>query len=113
MHEMSLCEGVLQIVEEHARSAGFSKVTRVRLEIGRLAGVDPRALRFSFGAVTRNTVAEAAELDIIDVDGRAWCMSCQGEVAVTQRFDACPNCGSHQLQVIGGDDLRVKDLEVQ
>ncbi|MEL6318658.1 MAG: hydrogenase/urease maturation nickel metallochaperone HypA, partial [Pseudomonadota bacterium] len=74
---------------------------------------DPRALRFSFDAVTRNTVADAAQLDIIDVDGRAWCMACEGEVAVTQRFDACPNCGSHQLQVIGGDDLRVKDLEVQ
>ena len=60
MHEMSLAEGVLQIVEDAARSQGFSQVTAVRLEIGRLSSVEPEALRFCFDVVVRGSLAEGA-----------------------------------------------------
>ena len=38
MHEMSLAEGVLQIIEDSAKSQNFSRVKTVWLEIGKLAG---------------------------------------------------------------------------
>jgi hydrogenase nickel incorporation protein HypA/HybF len=113
MHEMSLCEGILQVIEDHAAQQRFAKVCRVRLEIGALAGVEIEALRFGFEVVTRNTIAEGAMLDIITLPGRAWCLGCSQSVAVQQRFDACPDCGSYQLQISGGDELRIKDLEVE
>ena len=34
-------------------------------------------------------------------------------VRISQRFDACPNCDSYQLQVTGGTEMRVKELEVE
>ncbi|HID46416.1 MAG TPA: hydrogenase maturation nickel metallochaperone HypA, partial [Chromatiaceae bacterium] len=34
MHEMSLCEGVLQILRDHATTQGFTRVKTVWLEIG-------------------------------------------------------------------------------
>lgn len=113
MHEISLCEGILQVIEEHAEQQRFAKVSRVRLEIGALAGVELQALRFGFDVVTRNTLAEGAILDIISLPGQAWCLGCNQSVAVQQRFDACPVCGSYQLHVSGGDELRIKDLEVE
>ena len=113
MHELSLSEGVLQILEESARTQGYTRVRAVWLEIGRLAGVDPEAMRFTFDAVTTGTLAENARLEIVDVPGRAWCMPCAAEVQVSERFDSCPRCGSYQLQVTGGDDLKVKELEVE
>lgn len=113
MHEMSLCEGILQVLEEQAGQQRFSKVHRVRLEIGALAGVEVNALRFGFDVVTRDTLAENAALEIIALPGQAWCLDCSQTVAVTQRFDACPVCGSYQLQITGGDELRIKDLEVE
>ncbi len=113
MHEMALSEGVLQIVQDSAAREGFSRVKSVWLEIGALAGVDPEAMRFTFDAVTRGTVAEQATLEIVDVPGKAWCMQCGTHVAVRQRFDACPKCGSYQLQVVEGDEMKVKELEVE
>ncbi len=113
MHELSLCEGVLQILEDNARQQGFSRVRKVWLEIGALSGVDPEAMRFSFDAVTRGTLADDAELEIVDTPARAWCLPCGKEVAVAQRFDACPECGSHQLHVTAGDEMKVKELEVE
>ena len=113
MHEMALSEGVMQILEANAVSQGFERVRKVWLEIGELAGVDREAMRFTFDAVTRGTLADGALLEIVDSPGQAWCMPCGCSVHVTQRFDACPNCGSFQLQVTGGDELKVKELEVE
>ncbi len=113
MHEMSLCEGVLQILESEAQKQGFKRVKAVWLEIGDLSGVEIDAMRFSFDAVTRNSLADGAVLEIINVPGSAWCMQCSKTVNVKQRFDECPNCGSYQLQVTDGDQMRIKELEVE
>ncbi|MEW8506395.1 MAG: hydrogenase maturation nickel metallochaperone HypA [Candidatus Thiodiazotropha sp.] len=113
MHEMSLCEGVLQLLEEHAVTQGFSRVKRVWLEIGALSGVEAEAMLFSFDAVMKESLADGAQLEIIHLPGEAWCMQCSKPVQVSARYQACPACGSYQLQVTGGDEMRVKELEVE
>ena len=112
MHEMSLAEGVLQLIEDSAQREHFERATTVWLEIGALAGVEVEAMRFCFDAVTRGSIAEGAQLEIIVVDGTGWCMMCAKTVSVSEAFGTCPNCGSHQIQVTGGTEMRVKELEV-
>ena len=112
MHEMSLAVGVLQLVGVGARANAATGVTAVWLEIGALAQVEVEALRFCFDAVTRGTVAEGARLEIVIPPGLAWCMPCGRQVPITQRGDACPHCGSHQLQVVRGDEMRVTEIEI-
>lgn len=112
MHEMSLCEGVVQILEDEARRHRFSGVTRVRLEIGALAAVEPEAMLFCFDAVTRGTLAEGAVLEIVPVAATAWCFDCSRSVPIASRLDACPLCGGDRLKPTTGDEMRVKDMEV-
>lgn len=112
MHEMSIAEGVIQLLEEQAAAQQFSRVRTVWLEIGPLAAVETEALRFCFEEVTRGSLAEGARLEIVEVPGIAWCLGCSSSVPVRQRYDACPHCGSHHLQITQGDELRVKELEV-
>ena len=109
---MAICEGIAQILEDQAKVQCFSRVTVVWLEVGQLSTVEPAALRFSFEVVMRGTLAEGARLELVDVPGRAWCMACSETVSVCQRFDPCPRCGSYQLQITGGEELRVKELQV-
>jgi hydrogenase nickel incorporation protein HypA/HybF len=113
MHEMSLCEGILQIFEDESKKQGFTKVKQVWLEIGELSGVEIEAMKFGFDAVMRNSLAQDATLHIVPTPGQAWCLQCSKQVAVKQRFDACPDCGSYQLQVTGGDEMKIKELEVE
>ena len=110
MHEMSIAESVLGIVEECARREGLRRVKEVRLEIGQLAAVETEALRFCFDAVVRGSVAEGAALAIEETPGAAWCFGCSSSVPVSARGEPCPRCGSAQLQVSGGTEMRVKDL---
>lgn len=112
MHEMSLAEGVLQIVEDVAQRDGFSRVTAVRLEIGRLSSIEPEALRFCFEAVVRGSVADGARLEIVDTPGAGWCLHCSETVAIGALYDPCPQCGGYQVQPTGGTEMRVMDLEV-
>jgi len=113
MHEMSLAEGVLQLIEDSAKTQDFSRVKTVWLEIGQLAGVEAEAMKFCFDAVMRDSIAQDAELVIIELPGQAWCMACSNTVQVHALYDECPKCGGHQLQVTGGNEMRVKELDVE
>ena len=112
MHEMSLAEGVLQLLEDAALKQEFSKVTVVWLEIGALSGVEVEAMKFCFDAVTRDSIADGAKLEIITLPGTGWCMACSMAVPMMEVFGECPKCGGYQLQVTGGTEMRVKELEV-
>ncbi|KEO55985.1 hydrogenase maturation nickel metallochaperone HypA [Thioclava pacifica] len=112
MHEMSIAEGIRGVIEDSARANSFDRVTRVRLEIGRFAGVETDALEFAFDVVMRGSVAEGAELQIIDLPGKALCYDCAEIVEIEHRLDPCPKCGGGKLLAQGGEEMRIKDMEV-
>lgn len=113
MHEMSLAEGVIQVLEDSAKSQGFGKVKKVWLEIGQLSHVEIEAMRFCFDAVSKDSIAAGAELEIIAVPGRGWCHHCQEQFDYSARYDPCPKCQGYQVQMVSGDEMRVKELEVE
>ena len=84
MHELSLCESVLQVLEQQAQVENYQTVTAVYLEIGALSGVDPEAMRFCFDSVVQGSLAEKARLEIIEIAGQAWCSACKANVLVEQ-----------------------------
>ncbi|MEO0411336.1 MAG: hydrogenase maturation nickel metallochaperone HypA [Pseudomonadota bacterium] len=112
MHEMSLAQGMVSAIEAQAASQVFERVTKVTLEIGTLSHVDPHAMEFSFDAATRGTLIEGAYLEILNPPGAAQCFACDSEVTIAKRGDGCPKCGSHQLIVTGGEDMKIKSMEV-
>lgn len=112
MHEMSLAGGILKLVEDASRREGFGRVAQLRLEAGKLAGVELSALRFALQVVARGTCLEAAEIVIDEPPGQGWCVNCAQNVQVHERGQPCPHCGGWQLLTKGGDRLRVVDMQV-
>jgi len=110
---MALAESVIRIVEETARKNAAAAVRAVWLEIGRLSHVEPEALRFAFDVVKRDGPAHGARLEIVATDGAAWCMQCSGAVTLARLGEPCPRCGSYQLQVTAGEEMRVKEIEIE
>ncbi len=113
MHEMSLAEGVIQLVEDTAKRENAQRVKLVVLEIGKLSSVEPEALRFCFDVVTKGGIADGAQLEIVDVPGSGWCMPCAVTVPMTELYGSCPTCGSYQVQPTGGTEMRVKEIEIE
>jgi hydrogenase nickel incorporation protein HypA/HybF len=113
MHEMSLAEGVLQVIEDAARQQGFTRVKAVWLEVGQLACVQADALAFSLEQVTRGSIADSARLEIVEIKGRGRCADCGHDVPLAALHEPCPDCGNYRVAVTDGDQLRVRELEVE
>ena len=108
MHELGITQEVVAIAAEHARGR---RVARVVLEVGKLSGVLPDAVRFCFGPCAEGTAVEGATLEIVETPGRARCRTCGGEVPLDRPFGQC-ECGSTDLEWLAGDELRVRELEL-
>jgi hydrogenase nickel incorporation protein HypA/HybF len=67
MHELSVIQSVVDAIVE---KLGDREVARVRLVVGRQAGVVVDALRFSFDLVTEGTSLSGAALEIDEPDTR-------------------------------------------
>ncbi len=108
MHELGITRNIVAIVTEHA---GERRVKRVALEIGRLSAVMPDAIRFCFDVCRKGTPLEDAALEILEIPGRGRCLECGTEIALDQPFGRC-ECGSVRIECIGGEELRIKEMEV-
>lgn len=108
MHEFGIVEEMIEIACERS---GGAPIRRIVLEVGELSAVMPDALRFAFELVRESTLAEGAELEIVETEGRARCEGCKGELAVRHPLDRC-GCGASELVWIAGTELRIREMEV-
>ncbi|WP_054178747.1 hydrogenase maturation nickel metallochaperone HypA [Trabulsiella odontotermitis] len=113
MHELSLCQSAVEVIQQQAAQHHVARVTGVWLEIGALSCVEENAVRFSFDSVCRGTVAEGCELHIAIKPAQAWCWDCSQAVEVTSQDARCPVCNGARLRIGSGDMLVVKSIEVE
>ncbi|HYW20389.1 MAG TPA: hydrogenase maturation nickel metallochaperone HypA [Nodularia sp. (in: cyanobacteria)] len=109
MHELGITQNIVAIVSEHAQGA---KVQRVVLEIGELSAILPDAIEFCFDICTQGTVLLGAILEIRKIPGLARCRECGTEIYLNKPFGIC-SCGSVHLDLIAGEELKVKQIEIE
>ena len=110
MHELGITRNVVAIVGERPQG---QKVLRVTLEVGRLSGMFPDAIRFCFDVCSKGTPLEGATLQIVDVEGRGHCSACGAEPAMTAPLGRCPVCREPSLRMVAGTELKIKEMEVE
>lgn len=108
MHELAITEGVVEAVTQRLPDA---KVTCVRLEIGALSGVVADSVRFCFDLATEGTNLEGARLEISESPARCRCRHCGSEFQPGTTIVICP-CGSADVAVLCGEDLRIVSVSV-
>jgi hydrogenase nickel incorporation protein HypA/HybF len=108
VHELAIAESIVAAVREKLADA---PIRRVCVEVGRLSGVVPDALQFCFELATVGTTLDGAVLDIVSQPGRGHCRECGAEFD-TGDFLALCHCGSADVEVLGGRELRIREVEV-
>ncbi len=63
MHELSLCESILRIVEKQAEKERFTRVVTVTVALGAQSCASEEALAFCFPLVVKGTIADGAALE--------------------------------------------------
>ena len=110
MHELSIAQAVIEIVERHASGR---RVTAVDLRVGHLRQVVPSALEFAFELVAQGTPAEGAELRMQEVPAAGRCRSCGEETPLPDFPLTCRLCGGLDVEVVRGEELLVDELELE
>jgi hydrogenase nickel incorporation protein HypA/HybF len=112
MHELTIAENLLLLVEETARRESAQQVSVIVVAIGELSAIEVDSLIFAFDIVKRGSVAAAARLDIVAVAGIGQCRRCRVEVPMPTLYSACPSCGGNELDILSGRELRVREIQL-
>ncbi len=109
MHELGITKNIVAIVSENA---GGAPVRKVIVEIGKLSAIMPDAISFCFDVCCKGTLLEGATLEIIEIPGLGKCCQCGTKISLEQPFGICDNCGSAEITIIQGEELKIKSMEV-
>jgi hydrogenase nickel incorporation protein HypA/HybF len=108
VHELAITEGLVDAVTQRLPGA---RVTCVRLEIGPLSGVVADSVRFCFDLVTEGTDLEGAALEITQPPAVCHCRVCGQDFEPDGSIALCP-CGSAEVTVLTGQDLKITSVQV-
>ena len=108
MHELAIAEGVVDTVTQRLPGA---RITSVHLEIGALSGVVADSVRFCFDLVTEGTNLEGARLEIAEPAASCRCRDCGAQFEPEGPIALCP-CGSADVAILSGQDLRIISVQV-
>ena len=108
MHELSITQSIVDSVVDRLPGR---RVTLVALDVGKLSGVEPEALRFCFELVAAGTDLDGAALVIAEPPGRAHCADCGSDFELDTCILLC-DCGSADVRVRSGHELLIRSVEV-
>lgn len=102
MHELGLCEAVVDTV---LRRAQGRPVSWARVRVGGHA-VDPAVMAQGVAMAALGTPAEGMRLEVVAVPDRLICRGCGADEPVADALSlaACARCGSVDVEVRGGEE---------
>lgn len=112
MHELSLTKPILTLALEHASKHNASSIRKISLSIGKLSCTNSQSVRWCFQHLSKNTLAEHAELIIEEENAHAQCLNCSRHFEIHSLLEACPYCQSHNIKRQGGEGFVLKSITI-
>lgn len=110
MHEFSLTQNILKTALDHAEAR---KILRVNLSIGVFSHEREESIRFYWDELAKGTLAQESELHFQSVNAEMKCLECDADFQPKEETSFCPNCQSHRLKLISGDDVKLESIDVE
>ena len=112
MHEMSIAQSIVDIVEKELVNHEVEQLKAVNIAVGKLAAVVPEQLTFCFSMITLETSLAGAILNIREVPPGYACSTCGGEFTSGEMLIVCPECGGTNIDLTSGRELTIESIEV-
>jgi hydrogenase nickel incorporation protein HypA/HybF len=113
MHELGVTENIVNIALAKAGEARASKVIRINLVVGELAGFVPDCIQFYFDSLSRDTIAQGAVLHFEPVPAELRCRDCSAVFQPQDTLWACPKCAGRSIEIFKGRELYMESIEVE
>ena len=110
MHEVSICQSIINSIETEFEEDKLEQVREVYLKVGILSCVDPGILKHVFTFMIVDTPLKDTVLQITMIDILAECEHCNKEYKVEKYRFVCPDCGKPLTNIIEGNELQVHKI---
>jgi hydrogenase nickel incorporation protein HypA/HybF len=112
MHELSIAESLLVIVQEEIVRRSLENVLRIKVKVGKLTAVQPEALSFCFACITEDTPLKGVALDIEVLAIKGYCEACKACFELEDPVMICPKCQGWHIRLEGGRELYIDAIEI-
>ncbi len=112
MHELSICNALIDQVEVIAREHHAARVESMVLRIGPLSGIEIPLLEHAYPLAATGTVAEDAKLVIESLPVKVKCSQCGAESEVAPNRLLCTACGDFRTNLLSGDEMLLASVEL-
>jgi hydrogenase nickel incorporation protein HypA/HybF len=113
MHEFSIATEIMGQLTALAEKHGVARYDSITIEAGELRQIVPEALETAFEAVSRDTVAQGAELRLVTVRPVVRCRGCGERFEPGEEFFRCPKCNLADIEIVEGNELILKSVEFE
>ena len=111
MHELSIAQGIVNILHEQMKIHNLATIQSVDLRIGVLRGVEIASLSFGFDALIAGSPLEGARLNVSEVPIHGRCVRCGQHVTLKSWVDDCPLCSGSRVEIVSGKELEIVAIE--
>jgi hydrogenase nickel incorporation protein HypA/HybF len=109
LHELSLCQAIIDTVDGHAKGRNVQRVT---VRIGHLRQVVPDSLLFSWEILVDGTPLAGCALEIDHVPAVVDCPACNVRTTLDLPVPMCGTCGSFDVTLISGEEFLIVAMDV-
>jgi len=113
MHELAICQSLMDQVETIALERNAQSVTSIIIAVGPLSGVEAPLLKNAYPLASVGTVAENAELIIQQLPVRVRCTQCGSESETKPNKLICQQCADWRTELISGDEMMLMSVELE
>lgn len=114
MHELAVTQSILDIVVRHAQQANAQRILAINLTIGELTGFVDQSIQFYFDFLSKDTLAQGAEIRFERVPARVRCHVCAAEyIPPDSRLWTCPECDALGGEIVAGREFSVASIEIE
>lgn len=113
MHELAICQALIEQVERVARDNGARRVLSITVSVGALSGVEGQLLEHAYPLAAAGTVAENAALVVQSVPVRVRCRTCHVESDAAPNRLLCGACQDWRVDVVAGEELLLQRVEIE
>jgi hydrogenase nickel incorporation protein HypA/HybF len=113
MHELSIAVSLVEEVGRILKYENASRATRVVVAIGALSGIEREPLEACFPLAAEGTPVEDAALAIEELPVEVMCGACHNRTRPQWPLLSCKDCASSNVQIVQGQELIIRSLEVE
>ncbi len=108
MHELALCEAIVDTVTRHAEG---QRIERVEVRIGHLRQVVPDSLVFSWELLTEGTDLGGCELVVDHVPAVIECGECGEQTTLDMPIMLCGSCDGADVKLVSGEEFQIASID--